>query len=428
MLVPAHSPSRILAIVVFATVAALLLTLTPRNQAVTRAAEAPPKVAIIVGPVGEQLTPTYLALAEMAAAEAESRGATVARAYSPDATPERVIAAVDGASIVIYFGHGTGFPNPYSDVPNPETVNGWGLQGPGAMGNHDDSLGTGALRYYGEAWLTANLHPAPGFVMIYSNACYAPGASEGSQPQPTEEEALAHVANYSAPVLALGASAYFATDFYAGAARLVATLLDQPASSYGEVFRSDPLFIEAGLAEFDHPASSSARVWLHRSPYFENLTDYWYAFAGDPSRGFATRLTGREGVLGSTVATTLIATGRASSYGFTPGFEGTATVALPDALGGVPWPAQSGSVVVCGDRCVELPVVDSCPCYWGTTDQRVANLSNAAWVEVTDAPLAEGLVDVRLYPVGQVPAGESPQALRLETVAVAPRSDVATQP
>ena len=89
----------------------------------------PPKVAIIVGPVGSELTPTYLGLAEMAAVAAEERGATVERAYSPDATAERVLEAVEGANVVVYFGHGVGSPNPYSASPNPRSVNGWGLNG-----------------------------------------------------------------------------------------------------------------------------------------------------------------------------------------------------------------------------------------------------------------------------------------------------------
>lgn len=54
-------------------------------------------------------------------------------------------------------------------------------------------------------------------------------------------------------------------------------------------------------------------------------------------------------------------------------------------------------VLVCADRCVSLPVVDSCPCFVGTPDQRVANLSIEAWRQVTDLPIEEGLVRVELH-------------------------------
>ena len=136
------------------------------------------KVAIIVGPVGEELTPVYISLADAAAKAAEKRGADVARAYSPDADGESVAKAVRDANIVIYFGHGVGSPNPYSDDPSPLTTNGWGLNGPGRHGDHSDSFADGSLTYYGEEWITKHARPAPGWVMIYSNACYAPGAGE----------------------------------------------------------------------------------------------------------------------------------------------------------------------------------------------------------------------------------------------------------
>ena len=119
------------------------------------AEEAATKVAIIVGPVGEELTPVYLALAEAAATAAEDRGATVARAYSPDATAENVLAAVKDANVVVYFGHGVGSPNPYSATPNPATTNGWGLNGPATRGDHATSWRDGTLAYYGEAWIVA---------------------------------------------------------------------------------------------------------------------------------------------------------------------------------------------------------------------------------------------------------------------------------
>jgi hypothetical protein len=242
-------------------------------------ANIPTKVAIIVGPVGA-LTPTYLALAERAAATAKQHGATVARAYSPNATPANVLAAVADANIVVYFGHGYGYPSPYGGL-DTSRQNGWALQGPLARGTHEDGV-DGYLAYYGEDWIVANARPAPGFVMIYSNTCYAPGASEGGFAPATAHEAAMRVAHYSRPVFALGGSAYYATDFDGGASDLVGRLLADRSATYGAAFTWDPRFVPWGLTSQPHPFSPGQVLWLHHSTYAPGPPTYWYAFAGNP--------------------------------------------------------------------------------------------------------------------------------------------------
>ena len=368
------------------------------------------KVAIIVGPVGEELTPVYISLAEAAATAAELRGATVARAYSPDADQRSVRKAVRDANIVVYFGHGVGSPNPYTDSPSPQTTNGWGLNGPGRRGDHSDSSADGALAYYGEAWIAQHVRPAPGWVMIYSNACYAPGAGEGQHPKATADVAAERVSAYSrGPLADLGASAYFATDFYEGAAHLVGALLDGPDRPYRDIFMSEPRFERDALVMGPHASVASAETWLHKSPYFEGKVDYWYAFAGDPDAslagGSATIAAAPNGPIGlrqpepeepAIASVDGLVTGMASSYPESQGWKGEATVALPLEIGGGIPTGVPKYVLVCADRCVSLPVVDSCPCYFGTADQRVANLSHEAWRQISDMPLAEGLIEVEI--------------------------------
>lgn len=379
-----------------------------------RGAEEPVKVAVIVGPVGEELTPVYLSLAEAAALAAEQRGARVARAYSPGATGDAVLDAVENASIVVYLGHGVGSPNPYSDTPDPTTTNGWGLNGPNARGDHADSWQDGTLAYYGETWIAEHARPAPGWVMIYSNACYAPGAGEGFDEPATEEMAAGRVSAYSrGPLADLGASAYFATDYFEGAAHLVGMLLDQPALPYGDLFATEPRFTADGLVRLPHASLEGAETWLHRSAYFDGKTDYWYAFAGIPSASF-----GAAGISllpaawqpGTAFANSGLGSVLAVPYAESPGFEGQATAALSAELR-ARMPEGATAVEVCAERCAELRVVDGLPRQAPSASaggEAAMAISQHGWALVTDRSL-DGqplLVRLRLHPAPALASAE----------------------
>ena len=100
------------------------------------AASPAPRVVIVVGPSGAA-TDRYRAQARDAAAEARRFSTDVTELYSPNATWPAVRVALQGASVVIYMGHGNGWPSPYRDALFPTSQNGFGLN-PRAGGNDTD--------------------------------------------------------------------------------------------------------------------------------------------------------------------------------------------------------------------------------------------------------------------------------------------------
>jgi hypothetical protein len=290
-------PDRLRAVATLAVSAVLSWTLLGVAPA---AAADPLKVVIIVGPTGSQ-TASYRTTGNGIAEVAAAAGAEVVKVYSPRATWARVRNAVQGANVVIYLGHGNGYPSPYSTTEWTDRVNGWGLNRTTTGGDSDDwskhmvycgqkaLLGTltsadGAAqwKYCGGARGTQGIHPAANWVMIYNNACYAPGASEGWDVKATPSVAFKRVSNYSYPALKVGGGAYFATDMYQGAEGLVNLVLTHRDWTFGAIAEAAPGYNLSAQNRMEHPDFSGRQVWIQRTGKGSSL-DYWYAYAGDPN-------------------------------------------------------------------------------------------------------------------------------------------------
>lgn len=224
------------------------------------------KVVIIVGAT-ESVTETYRQRGDLAYAEAIKYSSNVVKVYSPNATWSRVKSATAGASVVIYFGHGNGWPSPYTYDPKYTTKNGFGLNATAGNGDYNN-------RYYGEPYVST-LDLAPNAIVLLHHLCYAAGNSEPGDPEPTKAVAKQRVDNYAAGFLKAGARAVLA-DGLAGPVSYLRTLFtsDQPLI---DLWRSQPNYNgnefsfasvrTPGKTAFMDPEQASAR--------------YYRAFVGD---------------------------------------------------------------------------------------------------------------------------------------------------
>ncbi len=186
-------------------VASLGVAVSPVAAASAPSSE--PKVVIIVGAT-HGATAGYRADADRAYAEAIRYTSDVTKVYSPNATWSRVKAATVGASIVIYMGHGNGWPSPYTYDPEYTTKDGFGLNASAGNGDYNN-------KYYGEPFVST-LDLAPGAIVLLHHLCYASGNSEPGNAEPTVTVARKRADNYAAGFLKAGAAAVIA-DGHAGA-------------------------------------------------------------------------------------------------------------------------------------------------------------------------------------------------------------------
>jgi flagellar hook assembly protein FlgD len=178
------------------------------------AAVGDPKVVIIVGAT-HGATAGYRADADVIYTEARKYTSNVVKVYSPNATWAAVQKAVVGASVVVYLGHGNGWPSPYTYDPNYTTKDGFGLNATAGNGDYNN-------QYYGEPYV-ATLKLAPGAIVILNHLCYASGNSEPGNPEPSVAVARQRADNYAAGFLRAGASAVLA-EGHAGAERYMRDL------------------------------------------------------------------------------------------------------------------------------------------------------------------------------------------------------------
>jgi hypothetical protein len=180
---------------------AALVVVTGATASAPEAHAATRKVVIVVGPVGSA-TASYKDSARKLADLARSYGASVREIYSPYATWTRVRDAAVGANVLIYLGHGNGWPSPHYPY-STTTKNGMGLNSSYGNGNSN-------TKYYGQDYML-KLDLASHSVVMLNRLCYASGNNEWGAGNPTRSTAIRRVDNYGYPFIRAGAQAVFAS-------------------------------------------------------------------------------------------------------------------------------------------------------------------------------------------------------------------------
>lgn len=166
------------------------------------------KAVFIVGPASYN-TGEYISQANDMAKSAASHGMTVYKVYTPHATWAHVLDVVQGANLLVYLGHGNGWPSPYPPFEE-DSKDGLGL-------NPDHGAGlTAPTDYYGGNHIRAKIHLAANAVVLLNRLCYAEGNAEsGMTPEYPNNASDRNVAtervdNFAAAFLAAGAGTVFA--------------------------------------------------------------------------------------------------------------------------------------------------------------------------------------------------------------------------
>ena len=230
------------------------------------------KVVIVVGPVGSQ----HHQLQRQRQA-VRQRGPLVRREGHRDLQPERHVvagsrAAAQGANLLIYLGHGNGWPSPYGPF-SKYTKDGIGPQPrPPAHGNSNN-------KYYGEYYIARDIELAPNAVVILNRLCYASGNSEWGRANPTKSTAIKRVDNYGAGFLRAGASGRLRP-------RHRERVVHDPGPVHDRDRTMDWIFMSrpgaSGARDFAFTRRGRAGMQAHMDP--PRAGKYWRSFIGEPER------------------------------------------------------------------------------------------------------------------------------------------------
>lgn len=224
------------------------------------------KVVVVVGPAGSA-TSDYRSSAKTYASIARSYGAAVTEIYSPNATWSKVKAAAQGANLLIYLGHGNGYPSPYGTFQRL-TKDGMGLNATAGNGNYN-------VKYWGEYYIDRDIQMAPNAVVILNRLCYASGNSEWGSANPTKSTAIKRVDNYGAGFLRAGAKAVFAEAISSVSYTIRA--LFKTSATMNSIFMAGPS--ADGTRDFTFVSSRTSWARAHMDP--PRAGKYWRSVIGN---------------------------------------------------------------------------------------------------------------------------------------------------
>jgi hypothetical protein len=300
------------AILVILALLALLLTTSISAARPTRAATAL-KAVLIVGPSG--LDATNKSDADTVAAKAAGYGMAVTKVYTPHATWAAAKSAMQGANLVIYWGHGNGWPSPYGPFQE-NTKDGFGL-------NATD--GSTTVQYYGGNYIRSYVTLAPNAVVGLSHACYTSGNGEPGMAIPTYDVARQRVDNFAAAFLYAGARAVFGLQ--TGSFSYVVDGLFQTTKTMDGIFSTPG---SGGLAYYGFVGWNDKYFDSQRMPGYRNHLDpesadgYRRSLTGNMNMTTADWMSGAGGG-GSTLPKPVVT---APSAAFVAGTSGKSTVTV----------------------------------------------------------------------------------------------------